>query len=239
LYLANQRSLTGADSYAPCITVAERALNVEIIGDSWVARRGIVEGVRIGLDTVRNLSVTKRGIPGAISKVVYEELVLKTGESAGRGAEERMDVDIAIIIVGVNDLSNSFGADFYSHYITQMVRVYNECDVYPVVVTLPEFGVEETFAGRSFLNRLLKAQFARFVFDKWGGGRISYVTSVQEHLQSTPYEYLLIDFDGFIDSYHAQNQMYENPSHLTIQGGEQFGIFIGQELFTIDLEQFR
>lgn len=137
------------------------------------------------------------------------------------------DVDFIVVIAGVNDTAGHIGKDFYVHHMLNIITAINASNKYPIVVEVPEFGIEEKEA---FLSTL-KHGLYRYLFD---GGKIDVISDYRNALKgvlsNTQLKYSLIPFDGVSSDYSSNTDIYSNAFHLNTKGNELFGAVIGESI---------
>ncbi len=214
-----------------CKTLNDNKFDIGIIGDSWVASKKIEIGLQSKLFSVENLKVTSFGQGGAKSKKIFENLYQKRNDKFSSKLVLKGGYDAIIIIAGVNDIGSHIGKDFYSFHMMKIIEQLDRCNILPIVVTIPEFGVEESFAERPLHKKILKDIPNRIIFDyNITNPREKYSEELRSQLSLSHIKYLAIEFDDFIADYQKSINLYANHSHLNSEGYVKFGEFIGSKI---------
>jgi lysophospholipase L1-like esterase len=190
---------------------------IAIMGDSWVAGNK--------LDSMIQKQLTEQGIqnkilsfghPGGTTKDLYKDL-------CGKGAYMFTPVittnpDYCIIIAGVNDAASKVGADFYSYHMLLIIKTLLKYDIKPIIVSLPEFGIEETFYNMDLIRKIRTGLIA-VIKNK---GEINCIATYRKTLFSDlgglKNRIAIIDFDKVCSDYSTNKVLYDNPSHLSTAG---------------------
>lgn len=216
VYILNERHMDELQTFNPkTVPTSEK---VGLIGDSWVDNQKLDKYIKES----SGFEVVSYGFSGAKSRSIYRQLIsgsannLLTDESIGQ----------IIIIAGVNDSSGHIGSDFYVHHIINIVSVINQYSKTPIILELPEYGIESPFKS---LTSRAKATLFRFLFDK---GEIDvipqYRSALKSALDESGMHYRLIPFP--IDDYSQNVDLYKNPWHLSDEGNKILGEYIGLKL---------
>src|SRR5690554_3133271 len=205
--------------------------DIGIIGDSWVMPQMIDIGLQSKLSEIENLNVSSFGQGGARSKKIFENLLLPEGDRFSSGSILNGSYDAVVIVAGVNDVTNYSGKDFYSFHIMKIVTQLVKCEILPIIVTIPEFDVEDCFAVKPWYKRFFIDTPNRILFNEnISDLREKYNEALKEQLEASGMKYLLIEFEEFIDDYHSSINLYSNRAHLNREGYIKFGEFIGSEI---------
>ena len=169
-------------------------LTIGIIGDSWVSNQK--------LDSLFNSAanvVISSGEPGAKSKKIYQNLCANT--------ELLTKADFCIVIAGVNDVIGNMGTNYYSNHILLITKKLLSCGIEPILVPVPDFGVDET---RKRLNIISK--FRNYISYLFIGKQepSDYRESISNLYSAYP-----VDFKA---DYKTNPELYANPSHLSDKG---------------------
>lgn len=126
------------------------------------------------------------------------------------------------MIAGVNDSAQHLGADFYAHHVVEIVEVLISHGITPVVVEVPEYGIEAVREERSGLS-LLKDVVLTALYDQ---GEIDVIGKYREALRDALgaaglLEMIeLVDFEPVARDYHEAIDLYQDPAHLNDEGRE-------------------
>ena len=144
VYIHNLFHLTSLKPKYVSGSVDSSHVTIGIIGDSWVAGNK--------LDTVNKNAMMSKGIVcrifssgeiGAKTKTIYENLL--TDKSTDIFSSENilaMHPSYVIVISGVNDAAAQIGKNFYATHLLLIIRTLLLNKIKPVIVTLPEFGID-------------------------------------------------------------------------------------------------
>ena len=162
----SDRTFTTQGITEDCDIANDDYFDVGIIGDSWVAAKKIDIGLNNKLSSVGNIRVSSCGQGGAKSKQIYENLHLSGEEKYSSNSILNGEFDLVVVVAGVNDIASRIGKDFYSFHIDKIVDQLNKCDILPVILTIPEFGIEEFFSTRPIHMKLPKDMPNKLLFDE-------------------------------------------------------------------------
>ena len=119
---------------------------VGIVGDSWVASQKLDTMLH---NRLINYGIENRivsyGIPGATSKVIYENFDQIISKSP----------DVCIIIAGVNDSALMYPSSYYQHHVGLMVASLREVGIEPIILELPHYNRNESIKKLKFKIRSL------------------------------------------------------------------------------------
>ena len=209
-------------------------VKVGIIGDSWVAggkldeplRRRLSEG---GLEA----EVVSSGHPGAKSREIYRDLLADPSRpNSGKALLMDEDLDYLVVIAGVNDTFGHIGRDFYAYHILGIIQAAQDRAVEPLVVEVPEYGIECTPASgvASWGKHLLY----RYLFD---GGKVNviedYRRELSTRLTALPTPVTVIRFGSFVRDHDSSSHVYADPSHLNPQGNAALASLIAGEVIEL------
>lgn len=217
-----------------------RSTGVALIGDSWVAGGQLEAALEIELSRLglRNRAVRGFGEGGAKSRRILRNLLDSSPRSgalerpathqppnpfASGAVLESGQYRHCVVIAGVNDVLDHFGSDFYAHHLTQIAGKLLAHGITPVLVELPEFGVEEA-AARPRGLRGLAVGVMRVLFDS---GRIDVIGDYRLALARSLTDrgiadrVIVVDFDAIVPDYHAPgvaSSLFADPIHLNESG---------------------
>jgi hypothetical protein len=234
LYIERNRSLDALPKFSQRSPPNnfEPSVKIGIIGDSWVAGKDMGQVVRNSLLTLGIPSdVVSSGHPGANSRQIFRDLISEGTEPySSRNLLLDEGLDYLVVVAGVNDTAGHMGKDFYAHHILQIIRVAQLCGVYPLVLEVPEYGIEDV-PGNGFFSSV-KHTIYRLLFD---GTKKDVISDYREALQKNiPFtikkEMTLVSFDPFVQNYSEKKDLYANPSHLNKEGARQLEVYLAQEI---------
>jgi len=235
-YVAEQRHF---DEY-PAIVGSpphhdSEAFELAVIGDSWVAHQRLdpyLESAleKKGLTDVRVLSF---GQGGAVSRAIYRNLFAPSSDPDS-SAEVLADPAIryGVVVAGVNDTALHIGSDFYAHHVVAIVLALLQSGITPVVVEVPEYGIENLDDARSISGKV-RERLYRFLFD---GGNVDGIATYREALRRKLSEegladrVILIDGRRFIQDYEKSIDLYRNASHLDEAGNRKLAELIVESI---------
>lgn len=201
------------------------AIHVALIGDSWVSKSKLDAPMASALDAVGLGEVAVRGLGqgGATSRRILRNLLADdAGEFASDTLLEDESLRYVIVIAGVNDSAQHLGADFYAHHVTEIARVLLSRGVTPIVLEVPEYGIEAIRAKRTGV-RLAKDVLLSALFDD---GDVDVVEKYRDALAAKLEAAGLRDavdlvpFAPVVADYHAATDLYQDPAHLNDAGRE-------------------
>lgn len=210
-------------------------LQIGIIGDSWVAGNRLDSLVRAGLKERRfNAIITSSGYPGANTKSIYQHIYKPSVQYPPNESIPDHGTDYCIIVAGVNDLATQIGAKFYSYHMSLIINNLLGNLITPVIVTLPEFGLEETLKNMKLHTRLLSRTSAFFNNRVNAENKETYRYSLiqalnAEHLTDSV---IVIDFDKICLDYYQCPDLFANPSHLSNKGNMELSKIIVEGIVT-------
>lgn len=203
---------------------------IGLIGDSWVANKDLEKAIENALASLGNdIDIISFGHPGARSKDVLNNLMSNTS-SQYSSSPLLVDNEIKYIIIlaGVNDTAGHIGSDYYTHHMIEIVRLINSYNKTPIILEIPEYGIEEP---QSF-KATLKQNLYKILFD---GNKTDVIEDYREllknELKSLKLVYTLIPFEPTIKEYRDQKSLYSNPFHLNEEGNKVLGTYLGNYIF--------
>jgi lysophospholipase L1-like esterase len=140
------------------------------------------------------------------------------------------DVDYLVVVAGVNDTAGHIGRDFYAHHILCIIKAAQARGIHPVIVEVPEYGIEDIPAW-DFL-RYAKRLIYRAVYD---GMERDVIMAYREALRQSLTPAMLEDmsivyFSSLIKDYSEHMELYANPSHLNREGYQKLGHMIAENI---------
>ncbi len=209
-------------------------LTIGIIGDSWDADEK--------LDTILHKDLLKAGLkniiissghPGAKSKLIYKNLFKESNNEYSSKFLIERHPDYCIVIAGVNDALSQIGSHYYACHMTQIIKTLLHYKIKPVIISLPEFGIEETLNDLDVLSKNRNSISAYFN----NNGEIDNIRKYRkifiEKLESENLKdsIILIDFDKVCNNYNICPKLFANSSHLSVEGEEKLCEIIAGEIF--------
>lgn len=201
----------------------DTTLTIAIIGDSWVAGEK--------LDTIlQNIlkkdslyaRVISSGHSGAKSKLIYQDLFEEKDKEHSSKFIIESCPDFCVVIAGVNDAASQIGSHYYSYHIRQIIKTLLHYKIKPIIISLPEFGIEETISNMNVLSKTRNLVSAYFNNSGEIDNIKTYRMVLAEDLQKDRLNdsILLIDFDEICPAYNKYPEYYSNPSHLSLEGNK-------------------
>ncbi len=235
LYIHNDTSLDSFKEVPARTTSSElpEQLKIGVIGDSWVAGQKLDRAVEqtvatSGFETV----VLSSGHPGAKSRQIYRSLFLERGdEKSSNALFMDDDLDYLVVVAGVNDSVGHIGKTFYAHHMFLIVQTALARGIKPVIVEVPEYGIEDT-PSVGFLS-WGKRSIYLWLFDNGNVDVIrEYRKALREKLQESGIadKVLLVEFSPITDDYNTSKELYANPSHLNHDGYSKLGKLIAHSI---------
>jgi hypothetical protein len=201
-------------------------IKIGVIGDSWVAGQKLDRAIKESLMTSGiPAEVVSSGHPGAKSHQIYRDL-LNNKQSDSYSINKILmgeDVDFLIVVAGVNDTSGHIGKEFYAHHMMFIIQSALDRGMTPVVVEVPEYGIEEVPAV-GVLSWAKRAIYLR-LFDNGKVDVISdYRKSLRDNMPPAIREQVtFVEFTSIAHDYDSKKTLYANPSHLNRDGYEKLG----------------
>lgn len=206
----------------------DSTLTIGIIGDSWVEDKG--------LDTLLNIMLLTDNISGKIisafqgsarSKLVYQNLFKDKSDHHSSKYIIESRPDYCIVVAGVNDASGQVGPSCYSYHMSLIIKTLLHYNIKPVVITLPEFGIEEIPEDMTHLEGVLwklRNNIAAFLNNR---GEIDNIIKYREDLlnelraENIIDQVTFVDFDNVCEDYYKCPCLYVDRGHLSKCGKQK------------------
>jgi hypothetical protein len=208
---------------------------IALIGDSWIAGNDLDPYIAQALSEQGwKVTLDSFGQPGARSKRIYQNLIDGDSQFSSRSVIFGDDpYDLVVIVAGVNDSAGYMGADYYVHHMRLIINTLIERGSIPVIVELPEFGIEKT--GSNNPAGYVRRQIFRHIFN---GSEIDVIADYRDELKRyllksglTDEDYLFVDFDQVARHYSESLEIYrEDLLHLNDEGNKQLSKAIAREI---------
>ncbi|PQA93499.1 hypothetical protein B0A69_10855 [Chryseobacterium shigense] len=235
-YFWNKYSYAGEEKYFPSDTKAETGLQIGIIGDSWVVRQNLDSLLQKKLlDKGIQAEIYSSGNPGATTKRIYGNLFKKEGEEFSSKTVIEKKPDYCIVIAGVNDAATHVGPDFYSHHMMMIIKTLQHYHIKPIIVSLPEFGVEENFKNKNMISSLSNRS-AELFLNKGEEFKIpDYRNTLLKDLKANGLDKnsVILNFDEVSEDYEKDRNLYADPLHLNKQGYQKFSEFLAKGIVNL------
>lgn len=232
-YIINRYSYSKELTYYSVKTDTDTLLTIGIIGDSWVAEERLDSTLHIYLlENDIKCKILSSGHPGAKSKLIYQNLFKDSSEENSSKFIIENNPDYCIVIAGVNDAAGQIGGHFYSYHLKKIVKTLLHYKSKPIIVSLPEFGINETIDNMDVFSKNRSIISAYFNNNGEIDNIRTYRKLFNNELKSENQEdsIILIDFDKACADYHECPDFYANPSHLSVKGDEILCQIITNEL---------
>ncbi|NML69485.1 SGNH/GDSL hydrolase family protein [Chryseobacterium sp. RP-3-3] len=236
VYFWNKYSYAGEENYFSSGTKPETGLQIGIIGDSWVVRQNLDSLLEKKLlDKGVQSEIYSSGNPGAKTKRIYENLFKDDGEEFSSKKVIDKKPDYCIVIAGVNDAATHVGPEFYTHHMVMIIKTLLHYNIKPVVVSLPEFGVEEDFKNKNIISSLSNRGAELFLN---GGTEFKipdYRTALLEDLKRNGLDKkaAILNFDEVSKDFDKNRNLYADPLHLNKQGYQKFSEFLAKGIVNL------
>lgn len=203
-------------------------INIGLIGDSWVADQKLDKYIEAELESKAiHVKVISYGHPGAKSNQIYTNLMNKDSAFYSGSLLTYKHMKYIIVIAGVNDTSGHIGSDYYTHHMKEIVKAMNAYGKTPIILEVPEYGIEEPRPFKS----TLKHNLYKLLFDNNKTDVINdYRDALKSSLNDSQFDYEIIPFDPVVDNYYKSIHLYKDPLHLNDKGNEVLGTYIGKKL---------
>lgn len=208
-------------------------IKIGVIGDSWVTGQKLDHVIKESMMAYGiSAEVVSSGHPGAKSRQIYRDLlnINRSGPYSSSHILMDEDVDFLVVVAGVNDTANHIGKEFYAHHMVCIIQAALDRGMTPVVVEVPEYGIEETFAV-GLLSWAKRAIYLR-LFDNGKVDVISdYRKSLRDRIPPAIHEKVtFVEFTSIAHDYDSKKILYAKPSHLNRDGYEKFGRLIAKRI---------
>ena len=128
-------------------------IKVAVIGDSWAylhEQHQCVISDLIKKKTKHDVQVRDYGICGLTSKSLYYALF----DNDSIRNIIRWTPDYCVILIGVNDTDQKNGKSYYKKNMELILDFLVECQIIPVVIEIPNYGIEYSYYSRSIKERM-------------------------------------------------------------------------------------
>ncbi len=211
----------------------DTVLTFGIIGDSWVAGHKLDSLLHQELlENGINNKIISSGHPGAKSKLIYQNLFKNKDIEHSSKFIIESNPDYCIVIAGVNDEVGQIGKEFYAHHMIMIIETLLHHQIKPIIVELPEVGIEEATNQMGFIKKYRNMTFAYFN----NNGEIDNTKTYRENLnvelekKELDDEIIFIDFDKVCAEYSNCKELYGNHSHLSKKGNGKLCKIIVEEI---------
>jgi lysophospholipase L1-like esterase len=222
LYLYNRFSIAHENLKSPILeNNNDTSLTIGIIGDSWVAAGNLDAFVKNSMaQNGRRCTIFSGGLGGAKTKQVYNNLFSPAKDFFSTAYIKEKQVKYCIISCGVNDSFGQFGKRFYSKNMCMIIKELLKYNIKPVIIELPEYGVEELYGKLHIVNKIKNNVYAFFTSDSGLDNIKEYREALMEEMkkQLLQDKIVFIDFDAVCSDYSKCSYLYTDHLHLTDEG---------------------
>ena len=208
---------------------------IALIGDSWIAGNDLDPHItQVLREQGWDIELDSFGQPGARSKKIYQNLIDEDPQFSSRPVMFADDpYDLVVVVAGVNDSAGYMGADFYVYHMGLIITALIERGSIPVIVELPEYGIEETDSSNPV--GYVRRRIFRHLFND---SKINVIPDYREELKAyllgsgfTDEDYLFVDFDQVASDYNESLEIYRKDLvHLNEKGNKQLSSAIAAEI---------
>ena len=223
IFIAESRRFESLEPLPVTRFVRGKFTRVALIGDSWVARGGLDKPLAKYLaDYGMRVSFVRSGHSGANTRQLYRDLIFETDERRSKvNIFSDAGIWYCVIVAGVNDTASHLGADFYAHHMAAIVKVLLANNITPVVVEVPEYGIEE-ISSVGIISGLKRFIF-RYFFD---GGKVDVIRDYRSALttllqQENIRGVIMVYYDAIAADYSSAKALYSDPAHLNEAGNDR------------------
>lgn len=214
--------------------LAQPNVNIALVGDSWVVGGSLDSFMR--LELIRrgwSPKISSFGQSGARSRAIYENLFKEHSvDYSSRSVLFGDSPDVCIVVAGVNDTFGYIGSDFYAHHMVLIVQSLRDRGVFPFILEVPEFGIEEVESRNPF--GYLRRRVMRFLYHD---GRTDVIAEYRSALDTalaarfSPDEYVIVRFDSVSRDYRIDRHIFEDDlAHLNSDGRKRLASSLSESI---------
>jgi lysophospholipase L1-like esterase len=222
LYIYNRFSIAHENLKSPIFeTSNDTTLTIGIIGDSWVAAGNLDPFIKNSMSlNGRHCVIYSAGLGGAKTKQVYMNLFAPEKDFFSSAFIKEKQVKYCVVCCGVNDSFGQFGKRFYSKNMCMIIKELLKYNIKPVIVELPEYGVEELYNKLHIVNKIKNQIFAFFTSKNGLDNIREYREALAEEMKKQLLydKIVFVDFDAVCSDYPKCSYLYTDHLHLTDQG---------------------
>ncbi len=208
---------------------ATDTLLIGIVGDSWVSGHKLdtilFNNFRKNILDCRIISF---GEAGASSGLIYRNMFKDASDPFSSNSVFYSNLKYCIIIAGVNDAIGQYGGKYYAYHINLIIRDLLRDHIRPVLVTLPEFGIEDAENSFNIFKRIRNRVFGVFTGNGFQNSIRDYRKTLADDLASHHLDdsIVTVNFDSVLMRYQDNKSLYFNPPHLNLKGNQKLGRYI-------------
>ena len=240
IYFWNKYSYANEEDYFFSATKPEKGLQIGIIGDSWLVKQNLDSLVTKKLsDRGIQAEIYSSGNPGAKTKRIFENLFKEEGEEFSSKKIIEKKPDYCIVIAGVNDAATHVGSSFYAHHMMMIIKALLHYNIKPVVVSLPEFGIEEDFQNKNVVSEISN-RGGELILNGGAPFKIQdYRNTLLEELKSSGLDkkVTILNFDEVTTDFNKDRNLFADPLHLNKQGYQKFSEFLANGIVKLTSTQ--
>ena len=213
------------DSLGGGVMRVDSDLKIAVIGDSWASGQKLDQPLADALKQLgTEAEVASFGHSGGKTMHILRDLC---EDPAARALMEDVEIDGYVLLAGVNDSKGHDGPDYYSHHITQIIRIMQSHGAFVVVAQVPEYGLAEIEAPS--MVYWSKRQASRYLFDD---GKADNRPAYRDRLAEVAgqFDRMALVSNSEIPSYHDSPELWRDPAHLNPQGYESMAEPIAREV---------
>lgn len=222
LYLYNRFSIAHENLRSPILEPNnDTTLTIGIIGDSWVAAKNFDAFVKNSLrQNGKRCVIYSSGLGGAKTKQVYTNLFGHDRDFFSTAFIKLKQVKYCIVCCGVNDSFGQFGKRFYSKNMCLIIKELLKYNIKPVIVELPEYGINELYSKLHIVNKIKTHVYAFFTSKNGIDNIKEYREALNEELRKQLLydKIVFVDFDAICSDYAKCSNLYTDHLHLTDEG---------------------
>jgi lysophospholipase L1-like esterase len=226
-------------SYYPVSFEKDSVVTIGIIGDSWVADNRMDSLIHFPLlaSNINNRLISS-GQKRAKSKIIYQNLFKDKSELNSSKFIVENHPDFCIVVAGVNDATGQIGSHYYSYHLTQIIKTLLNYKIKPIIVSLPEFGVEVTPENMNLPMEIIWKYRNHIYASLNNNGEIDNISTYRKalleelELESLKDSVIIIDFDKVCTDYHHSPKLYSDRGHLSDYGNEKLCKILTDEIIT-------
>lgn len=214
-------------------TEKDTILTIGIIGDSWVEGQKLDSVVHYSLMSysIQN-KVLSSGQGGARSKQIYRNLCKDIHISYSSKFIIENKPDYCIVVGGTGDATAQAGKNYYTHHLILIIRTLLHYNIKPVIVELPEFGINEFTDDLKLLTKARTRIYSCFT----NSGVLDNIQTYRNQFKKTILTQKLNDsiiyipYNNICSDYTICTDFYSDPLHLSKRGNIVLGKTIVDDL---------
>lgn len=217
LLLENRKQYTLENRHlGSFVSRIDQDLKIGIVGDSWAAGKKLDESLGDELlDLGFSPEIISYGHPGGKSRDILRDLC---ENKQARSLIDDEDIDIIILMVGVNDSKGHDGPDFYNYHVNQLLSLVASRGALAVVLDVPNYGIE--FVEAPSFSFWAKRQASRFLFDSGKrDNRDAYRIRLTELAEINPH--VAVVRSHSLPSFYDNPELWRDSVHLNTAGYSQ------------------